>query len=103
MNHFTKQTSRTADKFVVRLPDGMRNKICDASNAAHRSMNSEIIARLEQSLAADGILASAPQNTTSLTQSEQMFMQHFRQLAARQRNALIALIVGDAQGAAKAA
>lgn len=43
-------SSRTADKFVVRLPDGMRERIADVARNHHRSMNSEIIARLEQSL-----------------------------------------------------
>ena len=43
-------SSRTADKFVVRLPDGMRERIAEVARNHHRSMNSEIIARLEQSL-----------------------------------------------------
>lgn len=43
-------SSRTADKFVVRLPDGMRERIADVAKEHHRSMNSEIIARLEKSL-----------------------------------------------------
>ena len=43
-------TSRTADKFVVRLPQGMRDRIADVAKQHHRSMNSEIIARLEHSL-----------------------------------------------------
>lgn len=43
-------SSRTADKFVVRLPDGMREKIAEVARLTHRSMNSEIIARLEESL-----------------------------------------------------
>lgn len=43
-------SSRTADKFVVRLPDGMRERIAEAARTHHRSMNSEIIARLEVSL-----------------------------------------------------
>lgn len=43
-------SSRTADKFVVRLPDGMRERIADVAKESHRSMNSEIIARLEASL-----------------------------------------------------
>lgn len=43
-------SSRTADKFVVRLPDGMREKIAEVARVHHRSMNSEIIARLEESL-----------------------------------------------------
>jgi len=47
-------SSRSADKFVVRLPDGMREKIAEVARGHHRSMNSEIIARLEESLMAEG-------------------------------------------------
>lgn len=43
-------SSRNADKFVVRLPDGMRGRINEVAQNNHRSMNSEIIQRLEQSL-----------------------------------------------------
>ena len=42
--------SRAADKFVVRLPDGMRDKVAEVARQSHRSMNSEIVARLEESL-----------------------------------------------------
>ncbi len=45
--------SRTADKFVVRLPEGMRKKIAEVARGYHRSMNSEIISRLESSLRID--------------------------------------------------
>ncbi|WP_282366462.1 Arc family DNA-binding protein [Pseudomonas sp. PS02290] len=51
-------SSRTADKFVVRLPDGMRDRINEVARNNHRSMNSEIIERLERTLKEDatGIL-----------------------------------------------
>lgn len=49
--------SRTAEKFVVRLPDGMRNRITDAAFASHRSMNAEIVSRLIRSFEADDIAA----------------------------------------------
>ena len=39
--------SRTADQFIVRFPDGMRDRIADAAKQAGRSMNAEIIQRLE--------------------------------------------------------
>lgn len=42
--------SRTAEQFVVRFPDGMRDKIADAAKANSRSMNAEIVARLQSSL-----------------------------------------------------
>jgi hypothetical protein len=43
-------SSRNADKFVVRLPEGMRETIADIAKRYHRSMNSEIVNRLERSL-----------------------------------------------------
>jgi CII-binding regulator of phage lambda lysogenization HflD len=45
--------SRTADKFVVRLPDGLRGQIFDVAVINHRSMNSEIVHRLVHSLAVE--------------------------------------------------
>lgn len=48
-------SSRSADKFVVRLPDGMRETIAELGRQNHRSMNSEIIARLTVSIKADGV------------------------------------------------
>lgn len=39
--------SRTADQYVVRFPDGMRDRIAEAAKANGRSMNAEIIARLQ--------------------------------------------------------
>lgn len=38
------------DKFIVRLPDGMRERIAGKAKEAMRSMNSEIIYRLGNSL-----------------------------------------------------
>lgn len=43
--------SRTADQFVVRFPDGMRDRLKEAAATNGRSMNAEIIARLSESLA----------------------------------------------------
>lgn len=42
--------SDTADKFMLRLPDGMRDRIAEAAKRNRRSMNAEIVARLEMSL-----------------------------------------------------
>jgi Arc-like DNA binding domain len=41
--------SRGLDKFVLRLPEGMRDKIGAAARANKRAMNAEIIQRLEAS------------------------------------------------------
>lgn len=42
--------SRTADKFVVRLPKGVRGTIQDRAKTHGRSMNSEIVLMLETHL-----------------------------------------------------
>lgn len=41
--------SDLADKFMLRLPDGMRDQLKETAAANNRSMNAEIIARLEES------------------------------------------------------
>lgn len=42
--------SRTAEQFVVRFPDGMRDRIAEVAKANNRSMNAEIVSRLQASL-----------------------------------------------------
>lgn len=39
--------SRTSDQFIVRLPDGLRERIKTAADVSNRSMNAEIVATLE--------------------------------------------------------
>lgn len=41
--------SDTADKVLVRMPDGMRDQLKAAAKASNRTMNAEIIARLQAS------------------------------------------------------
>lgn len=99
-------SSRTADKFVVRLPDGMRERIADVARNHHRSMNSEIIARLEQSMLQESALSddlSMRLDSPELSLHERELLQRFRQLSRRQQNALVALIAHDAEMAAEEA
>lgn len=98
-------SSRTADKFVVRLPDGMRDRIADVARNHHRSMNSEIIARLEQSLIQEGSLdenLNMRLDSPELSLHERELLQRFRQLSRRQQNALVSLIAHDAEMAGEA-
>lgn len=44
--------SEQADKYLLRLPEGMREQLKDAAKQNNRSMNAEIVARLEQSFLA---------------------------------------------------
>lgn len=53
---------READKFLVRLPDGLRSMIAQMTKLNRRSMNSEIVFHLEQ--------AMASQRSTNKTASE---------------------------------
>lgn len=48
VGHTTQDTGRESDKFMLRLPDGMRDRIKAAADANRRSMNAEIVATLEE-------------------------------------------------------
>jgi hypothetical protein len=96
--------SKTADKFVVRLPKGMRKQIFDAARYSRRSMNSEIVARLEWTLNGesfparhetqlpDSEPADDPPHIDSLTELELRLVGCFRQLPQIKRRALIDML-----------
>ena len=69
-------------------------------------MNSEIIARLEQSMLQEGALdedLSMRLDSPELSLHERELLQRFRQLSRRQQNALVSLIAHDAEMAAEEA
>lgn len=93
-------------RIVVRLPEALRARIVLASKRYRRSMNAEIVARLEHSLSglpgADREAAIAP---GFIAQYERVFRRDmspeettllglFRGLSADQRTALVALLKG---------
>lgn len=45
-----KTQSRTADKFVVRMPDGMRQQISEEAVTNYQSMNNWIVQAVEEKL-----------------------------------------------------
>lgn len=51
------KTGRESDKIMLRVPDGMRDRLKDEAAANNRSMNSEIVARLEASFSESDISA----------------------------------------------
>lgn len=55
--------SRSLDKVIVRLPDGMRDRIREAAEKNNRSMNAEIVSRLEASFSMDIPLVHGTVNT----------------------------------------
>lgn len=66
--------SRTADKFVVRLPEGMREEIAERARINGRSMNSEMIMMMRAQLAPGAQqpepLANAARSLIDMVQSE---------------------------------
>lgn len=92
-----------SEKFVVRLPPGMREVIAEVARRSHRSMNSEIITRLEVSLAetdVDGMPAAAEApvrglravSTANEDSQEALLLKAFRRLTVAQQQALLRLI-----------
>lgn len=55
-----KSHSLTAHKYVIRFPDGMKERIRNIAAISHRSMNAEIITRLEQSIRDDPTVDHVP-------------------------------------------
>lgn len=45
----TTRTGRESDQLLIRLPDGMKDRIAEAARASGRSMTAEIVHRLYQS------------------------------------------------------
>lgn len=86
--------SRTADKFVVRLPDGMRERIAKIASTNHRSMNSEIIGRLEDSINADDPKYT-PIHPDQLSAEEMAIVMSVRDMAKGKRKALLILLSSD--------
>lgn len=41
--------TRESDRFIVRLPDGMRDRLSASARESGRSMNAEVVARLQAS------------------------------------------------------
>ena len=97
------------EKFVVRLPKGIRGRISELSKYNKRSMNAEIVARLEESLgltiAMEGVGESSPHlyavnietpvdgngDPIVITQETQL-LERFRAMSMAHRRALLDLL-----------
>ncbi len=51
--------SETSDRYIVRFPDGMRDMLKQLAAENKRSLNAEIIARLEQTLIQGSLVAAS--------------------------------------------
>src|SRR5690348_11694043 len=61
------------DRIIVRLPDGMRDKVADMAQANGRSMTAEVVAALEQHL----------QSKDRVSQLWETHQRHFDELESR--------------------
>ena len=109
------QTRQEVEKFVVRLPKGIRGMISEISRINHRSMNSEIVARLEESLGlstpmdgVSGVSEATPElyavngdhsrvdmqltDEQTAGQQEERLLERFRRLSGDRRRALLELL-----------
>lgn len=91
-------------KFVVRLPTALRNQIADAAKYYRRSMNSEIVARLERTFSGvavevrDGSFAPPLHEEIeklfgrTLSDEEQRLIRAYRSMSEDRQNALLDLL-----------
>ena len=96
--------AKYTEKFVVRLPKELRNMIFERAGFYHRSVNSEIIIRLEQSLkglpeASQQVELEPPFHSkiermfkSQLTQEEELLVLCIRRLSEGKRKALLDLL-----------
>lgn len=66
--------SEQSDKFLVRLPDGMRDSLKAAAESNNRSMNAEIVSRLEGSFLPPAVITVAPPSTDPPTESNTLYV-----------------------------
>ncbi|MCY3812174.1 MAG: Arc family DNA-binding protein [Gammaproteobacteria bacterium] len=95
-----------SQRFVLRLPPALHRRVTEAAAVYRRSMNAEIVARLEYSLS--GIPADADVSAVEpalfpylettfrgeLSDEENRLIRLFRRLSASQRAALVDLLGG---------
>lgn len=80
----TPAVTRESDKFMLRLPDGVRDRIAEAAKANNRSMNAELVSRIDRSFATEaggvseellatiGVLSIALQGYTASLDRDQL-------------------------------
>lgn len=86
--------STASEKFVVRLPKGMRRTIADAARRNRRSMNSEIVAIIDRALG-DVVMpggAGSGAHAMTVTSFEQALLTRIRSLPENKRRALLELL-----------
>lgn len=97
-------SERVRHRFILRLPVDLHRRVADASARYGRSINSEIVCRLDHSLrglSEDESSVEPPLMPFiemtfrgELTGDENQLVRRFRQLSEQQRTALLKLLAG---------
>jgi hypothetical protein len=105
-NAIRNPSNQAVDKFVVRLPKSLKVEITACSRRNHRSMNSEILVRLEESIATEEASTrsqvsnqtkdASPESDTEifkeeLSPFETRLIIFYRRLSENKRKALLSL------------
>ena len=85
--------SRTADKFVLRMPDGMRERIAGIAQQNHRSMNSEIVLHLENLI--DDCTPVPNSGPLAQNAAEIRILEAFRALSSDKKLAALVILSAD--------
>lgn len=87
--------SDQADKVLVRMPDGMRDRLKDAAKANNRTMNAEIVARLEDSFQPKKPLTISADDMQVLLETDK----HAKQVFAEQMQKAASQLLKEDRGA----
>lgn len=79
----TTRPGRDSDRLLVRFPDGMKVKIEKAAAANGRSLNAEVVARLERSFS-DEVEAASTDRLTRGFEQLQLEMDDLRKLVTKE-------------------
>lgn len=80
--------SRDQNKFIVRMPEGMRDRLKDEAARNNRSLNAEIVARLEASERPQAPLASQATELFNAVKSVALTSKAYELLDERRYSAL---------------
>lgn len=62
--------SQTADRFMIRMPDGLRDQLRGIAAQNRRSMNSEIVLMLERALRGEEAAGNGPEKASPAARND---------------------------------
>ena len=75
--------ARDSDQYMLRLPDGLRDRLKAMADANGRSLNSEIVALIERGLGDGDRLAQLERRVTMLERKDAIFGDYLARVNSR--------------------